>query len=134
MQLTDIFRRLLFFPVIIIFVVLISRIDVMVQCLNKITDTIVISVFENAKSSPAEKAVIFKQDREGFADKALLDLNSAESNELELLSGIGEVRADAIITQRSRMGGFYSVEDVLCTPGIGLKTLSKIKDFVTVLK
>lgn len=62
----------------------------------------------------------------------LLDLNSASIEELDALPSIGLIRAEAIVNQRRKMGGFYSVNDILCVKGIGLGILNKIEDMVCV--
>lgn len=62
----------------------------------------------------------------------VVDINSASASELTSLSGIGEVKATAIVALRDEVGGFKSPEDLLCVSGIGPGTLDKIRDFVTV--
>ncbi|MCR5088820.1 MAG: helix-hairpin-helix domain-containing protein [Oscillospiraceae bacterium] len=61
-----------------------------------------------------------------------LDLNTADSEELQLLEGIGPVLADAILAYRSEHGGFTSVEELLNVPGIGEKKFLTVRDQVTV--
>ncbi len=96
------------------------------------TDPIDILVSSPVKVKTSEKFVKFKACNKVLFDKSLVDLNTADVYDLDLLPEVGEARAEAIVLQRARMGGFYSVDDVLCTPGIGLKTLAKFKDKVTV--
>ena len=126
------FLRLLFLPVIIILSILFCRADSTIQCLNKMTDPISVVVSLPVEVKTSGKFVKFKGCNKVLFDKSLVDLNTAEASQLELLPGVGKNRAEAIVLQRERMGGFYSVDDVLCTPGIGLKTLAKFKDKVTV--
>lgn len=52
-----------------------------------------------------------------------VDVNSASATELDKLEGIGPVKAQAIIDERS----FDSVDDLIDVYGIGEKTLEKIK-------
>lgn len=48
------------------------------------------------------------------------------------IDGIGEVRADAIIAYREKLGGYSSVEQLKDISGIGDKTFEKIAPYVTV--
>ena len=52
-----------------------------------------------------------------------ININSASAQELDNLSGIGAVKAQAIISTRP----FYSLDDLLNVTGIGNATLNKIK-------
>lgn len=61
-----------------------------------------------------------------------LDLNTATQAELERLPGIGPAKASAIIATRQGLGGFKSVGQLVETPGIGPKTLEKLRPMVTV--
>jgi competence protein ComEA len=62
----------------------------------------------------------------------LVDLNSADSAELETLPRIGPALAERIIAWRDDNGGFTSVEDLLAVPGIGDTMLESLRDLVTV--
>ncbi|MCE7974068.1 MAG: helix-hairpin-helix domain-containing protein [Leptolyngbya sp. PLA1] len=59
-----------------------------------------------------------------------LDLNSATQAELELLPGIGPATAKAIIDFRRQLGGFKSVDDLDKVPGIGAKTLNRVRPYL----
>lgn len=61
-----------------------------------------------------------------------LELNTAGVEELQLLPGIGPVKAEAILSYRESKGGFVSVEELLEVSGIGERTLGKIKEYVIV--
>lgn len=66
------------------------------------------------------------------AGKGTVNLNSAESSELQTLPGIGPAKADAIIKHRETNGPFKSIEDLKEISGIGDKTFEKLKDLISV--
>lgn len=78
--------------------------------------------------------------REGAAETILsatgtsekININTAGLHELTRLSGIGEVKGQAIIDYRTQNGPFSSVDDLLSVNGIGEKTLEKIRNEITV--
>lgn len=70
----------------------------------------------------SSKAAASGQQRSGP-----VNLNTATREELMTLSGIGEVKADAIIAYRTENGVFQSVEQLLEVSGIGEKTLEKLR-------
>ena len=63
---------------------------------------------------------------------AKVNLNTADKEQLMILSGIGESKAEAILAYREESGGFQTVEDILNVPGIKEGTLAKIKDDIAV--
>lgn len=65
-------------------------------------------------------------------DGDLINLNTATSEELQQLPGIGEVKAQAIIDYRIKHNGFRYKEDLLGVEGIGSKIYEKLIDQVTV--
>ncbi|MCH9277017.1 helix-hairpin-helix domain-containing protein [Bifidobacterium amazonense] len=65
-------------------------------------------------------------------DDGLIDINTATSEELQTIKGIGPVTADRIIAYRTQIGRFSNVDQLLEVKGIGAKTLAKIREQVTV--
>ncbi len=61
----------------------------------------------------------------------LVNINTATKAELMGLSGIGEVKALAIIAYRQEQGGFKNIEEIMQISGIGEKTFEKLKPFIT---
>ncbi len=61
-----------------------------------------------------------------------ININTATSDELQQLSGIGEVKAKAIIEYRTNYGNFTTIDELMNVKGIGEKTFEKIKDSITV--
>jgi comEA protein len=70
-----------------------------------------------AKKKPPEKPV---------------NLNTANSEELQLVPGIGPTTADKILKMRKSYGPFKSVDDLLAIRGLGPKRLEKMRKFLTV--
>ena len=63
---------------------------------------------------------------------APLDINAATAEELERLTGIGPVLAQAIVDYRAAHGPFRSTDELLAVSGIGEAKLGGIRDEVTV--
>jgi len=62
----------------------------------------------------------------------LVNLNTASKDELCTLQGIGESRAEAIISYREQYGKFTSIEEIQNVSGIKEGLYNKIKDRITV--
>jgi competence protein ComEA len=62
---------------------------------------------------------------------ATVDINSADAVALEVIPGIGPVRAQAIIEYRSEIGSFDSIDQLLEVTGIGPATLESMRPYVT---
>jgi competence protein ComEA len=61
-----------------------------------------------------------------------VNVNTATAEQLQLLPGIGDARARAVIETRKRRGGFERVEDLLEVKGIGESSLEQLRPYVTV--
>ncbi|MFW5992011.1 MAG: helix-hairpin-helix domain-containing protein [Halanaerobiaceae bacterium] len=68
----------------------------------------------------------------GSAESDKVDVNRANSEELQQLSGIGPSKAENIINYREENGRFERVDELLDVPGIGEKTLEKIEDSILI--
>lgn len=61
-----------------------------------------------------------------------LDLNRAAAAELEDLPGVGPGLAAAIVEDRAAHGPFRAVDELDRVPGVGPKTLEKLRAYVDV--
>ena len=61
-----------------------------------------------------------------------VNINMANSEELQTLSGIGSKMAERIIEYRQNNGSFKTIEDIQNVRGIGAKTFEKIKSRIKV--
>ena len=61
----------------------------------------------------------------------VIDLNAADTYDLDRLPGIGPAKAEAILAYREEHGPFQSVDDLLSVSGIGEVTLENLRPYVT---
>lgn len=61
-----------------------------------------------------------------------VNINTATSEQLQTLSGIGPVTAANIISHREARGGFAAVEEIMNVSGIGERTFENIRDSIIV--
>jgi competence protein ComEA len=59
-----------------------------------------------------------------------VNINTATPEQLELLPGIGEARASAVVAIRKQRGGFKSVDELTEVKGIGQVALERLRPFV----
>lgn len=65
-------------------------------------------------------------------DTSKININTADTNTLSTLDGIGEGLAQRIIDYRKNNGNFEVIQDIMKVSGIGEKRFEKIKDYITV--
>jgi comEA protein len=63
-----------------------------------------------------------------------ININTANSEELQQVPGIGPATAEKILQMRKSYGTFKSVDDLLSIKGIGKKRLEKMRKYLTVSK
>jgi competence protein ComEA len=68
----------------------------------------------------------------GASLSGVVNVNTATPDQLQLLPGVGQARAGAIVEFRKQQGGFKQVEDLLAVKGIGESMLERLRPFVTV--
>ena len=59
-----------------------------------------------------------------------VNVNTASAAELQLLPGVGEARATALIALRKQRGGFKSLEELKDVKGIGDAGLARMRPYV----
>lgn len=82
----------------------------------------------SGENSSAETAT----SGDGHGDTGLVNINTATSEVLQTLPGIGASRAADIIAYREKNGGFGDTADIMKVSGIKEATYEKIKDYITV--
>jgi len=70
-------------------------------------------------------------EKSGENSEGLISINQATKEEFMTLPGIGEAKADSIISYREEHGNFQSTEDLMKISGIKEGVYNKIKDYIT---
>jgi len=65
-----------------------------------------------------------------IAGDQMVDINTATVEQLQVVSGIGEKTAMAIVAYRDEFGAFKSVDELVHVKGIGEKKLAGIRKFL----
>src|SRR6266436_6792780 len=63
-----------------------------------------------------------------------VNINTATSEELQQVPGIGPATAEKILQMRKSYGAFKSVDDLLSIRGLGQKRLEKMRKYLTIGK
>ena len=90
---------------------------------------------EVANQKKAEAIVEEKNDDDSSSDEeltTLVNLNTADVEELMLLPGIGESKPYLIIQYRENCGSFTSKEELMYIKGIGEAIYAKLESYITV--
>ena len=89
-----------------------------------------------ASSVPGKAGTAVEQGKAGMGavpgKAALLNINTANEEQLTALKGIGPAKAKAITQYRQEHGPFKTVDDLKHVSGIGDKTLAALRPFITV--
>ncbi len=89
------------------------------------------------KNKSEKKSLDFSEEKSNlnikFANtQNLVNVNSASSEELKKLPGVGEKTARAIIEYRTRHGKFERKEELMNVKGIGKKKFEKFKSLIKI--
>jgi competence protein ComEA len=60
-----------------------------------------------------------------------ISLNTATSEDLQAIPGLGPALADRIIETRNRIGRFQSIQELATVKGIGSKRVERLRRFLT---
>ncbi len=71
-------------------------------------------------------------DEKAYVEDGRVNINTASVNELMTLPGIGEAKAEAIISYREEHGAFSDVEELKNIPGIKEGIFAQIKEQIKV--
>ncbi len=64
--------------------------------------------------------------------KGVVNINTASSEQLQLLPRVGPALAERIIEFREHSGGFKRVDEIVAVKGIGERSLERLRPYVVV--
>ena len=95
---------------------------------QKVKDQMVIYILKHGEKPKqmTENAITSSSSGE------IININTANKEQLMKISGVGKTKAEAIIAHREKNGDFKKKEDITKVRGIGKSTFEKIKDKIEV--
>lgn len=94
---------------------------------QKVKDQMVIYVLKHG-----EKPKQISDGGSSSSNADVININTANKEQLMKISGVGKTKAEAIISYREKNGDFKKKEDITKVRGIGKATFEKIKDKIEV--
>ena len=94
---------------------------------QKVKDQMVIYVLKHG-----EKPKQISDGGSSSSNTDVININTANKEQLMKISGVGKTKAEAIIAHREKNGDFKTKEDITKVRGIGKSTFEKIKDKIEV--
>ena len=94
---------------------------------QKVKDQMVIYVLKHG-----EKPKQISDGGSSSSNRDVININTANKEQLMKISGVGKTKAEAIISYREKNGDFKKKEDITKVHGIGKATFEKIKDKIEV--
>ena len=73
-----------------------------------------------------------KTAAEEARSESLVNINTADPEELKTLPGIGDSKARSIVAYREKNGAFGTIEDIKNVDGIGDGVFAKLEDCIKV--
>lgn len=99
---------------------------------QKVKDQMIIYVPKKGEPVPQSLETLQESAPAQQNQEEKINLNTATEAELQTISGIGAKKAQEIIHFRDEQGPFKTVEELKNVPGIGEKTVERLKDMLTV--
>ncbi|MFC0744682.1 helix-hairpin-helix domain-containing protein [Enterococcus faecalis] len=99
---------------------------------QKVKDQMIIYVPKKGEPVPQSLETLQESAPAQQNQEEKINLNTATEAELQTISGIGAKKAQEIIRFRDEQGPFKTVEELKNVPGIGGKTVERLKDMLTV--
>lgn len=90
------------------------------------------NVIEGSASAGPAAGTSGAPDGAAGAQNGKVNINTADSAQLQTLNGVGPATAQKIIDYRDSSGRFVTIEDIKNVSGIGDKTFEKLKDSICV--
>ncbi len=94
---------------------------------QRVKDQMVIYVLKHG-----EKPKQISDGGSSSSNTDVININTANKEQLMKISGVGKTKAEAIISYREKNGDFKKKEDITKVRGIGKATFDKIKDKIEV--
>jgi competence protein ComEA len=94
-----------------------------------ITDGEKIYVYSVSEATAEEAA---PPGAQGLTASGKVNINTASTDELLTLNGVGPATAGKIIDYRTKNGNFKRVEDIMNVSGIGEATFEKLREHIAV--
>lgn len=96
---------------------------------------IMIPTVEQIKEQEKDSFAALSQESNSESNDAkekLININTADLEQLQQLTGVGEIRARSVIAYREENGAFQSITDIMKVSGIKEASYNKFKDEITV--
>ena len=107
--------------------------DQMVIFIPKLGDSETLQTDQETHIASIEENVITVPEGSSESNaSAKVNINLADTSELQQLSGIGEKKAEQIVIYRQDNGSFQKIEELKNVSGIGEKTFEAIQSSITV--
>ncbi len=132
MKKDEFYERFLFVPIIVIIVSVLCIVFNGFERLFPKVESQEVQIVEQIESD--EEVIKLKKVSKIKKGETPIDINRATAEELQRLPGIGVAKATSIVEQREKMGGFKTLDDLMCTEGIGPGVFDRLVGFICISK